>query len=114
MRWKETGALQSGLLRRIYEEVATLNGQPAVCMFFDMEKFYYSVSACLKSSIRHWSGVFPRQLLYMAMQAYRSERFHRAGEMVGQSYTALQRHPGWLPPGKQICESGFSTTSWNA
>ena len=46
---KGNSALQSGLLRRIYEEVATLNGQPAVCTFFEMEKFYDSV--CLHKII---------------------------------------------------------------
>ena len=42
---KGNSALQSGLLRRGYKEVASLNGQSAVCMFFDIEKFYDS--ACL-------------------------------------------------------------------
>ena len=42
---KGNSALQSGLLRRVYEEVASLNGQSAACVFFDMEKFYDS--ACL-------------------------------------------------------------------
>ena len=41
----EQRALQSGLLRRVYEEVASLNGQSAACVFFDKEKFYDS--ACL-------------------------------------------------------------------
>ena len=40
---KGNSALQSGLVTRIYEEVATRNGQPAV---FDMEKCYDSVCLC--------------------------------------------------------------------
>ena len=36
---KGYSALQSGLLRRIFEEVGTFSGQPAVCLFFDLWKF---------------------------------------------------------------------------
>ena len=38
-------ALQSGLLRRIYKEVATLKGQPMVRLFLDLQIFYDSVFA---------------------------------------------------------------------
>ena len=38
-------ALHSGLLRRIYKEVATLEGQPSVCLFLQLEIFYDSVFA---------------------------------------------------------------------
>ena len=81
---KGNSALQSGLLRRVYEEVASLSGQSAVCMFFDMEKFYDS--ACLYKLVDHaMARNFPKRLLYIAMQAYLSERILRAGDMVGQS-----------------------------
>ena len=64
------------------EEVATRNGQPAVCMFLDMEKFYDSVCLCIRiDQALQWH--FPKRLLYVAMQAYLSERLLRAGEMVG-------------------------------
>ena len=63
---KGNSALQSGLLRRVYEEVASLNGQSAVCMFFDVEKFYESV--CLYNLVDHaMARDFPRRLLYIAM-----------------------------------------------
>ena len=51
---------QSGLLRRVYEEVASQNGQSAVCMFFDMEKFYDS--ACLYKLVDRHSEKCPRTL----------------------------------------------------
>ena len=81
---KDNCALQSGLLRRVSEEVATLNGQPAVCMFFDKEKFYDS--ACLHKLIdQAIARNISTRLLYIAMQACLSERIPRAEEMVGQS-----------------------------
>ena len=55
---KGNSAHQSGLLRRVYEEVASQNGQSAVCMFFDMEKFYDS--ACLYKLVDRRSEKFPR------------------------------------------------------
>ena len=53
---KGSSALQSGLLRRICEEAATLYGQPAV--FFTWKS---SLTVCVStnSSIRHWSGISP-------------------------------------------------------
>ena len=102
-----TSALQSGLLRRICEEVATLIGQPAVCMFFDMEWFYDSV--CLHKLIdQSLERNFPKRLLDNAMHAYLSERVLRAGEMVVQSTQPPQWHTGWLLLGKQVCASGIS------
>ena len=42
--WDDAGkgnsALQSGLLRRIYEKFYTLDGRPSVCLFFELEKFF--------------------------------------------------------------------------
>ena len=78
---KGNSALRSGLLRRIYEEVATRNGQPAVCMFFDMEKFYDSV--CLRKLIDQalernfqkrllehmWIKLFPHNFLRQSKHA---------------------------------------------
>ena len=43
---------------------------------------------------------FPTRLLYIAMEAYFSERILRAGETVEQSNTALHWHTGWLLLGK--------------
>ena len=81
---KGNSALQSGLLRRVHEEVASLNGQSAACVFFDMEKFYDS--ACLYKLIDlAMARDFPRRLLYIAMQAYLSDRILRAGDMVMHS-----------------------------
>ena len=55
-------ALQSGLLRRVHEEVASLNGQSAACVFFDMEKFYDS--GCLYKLVDlAMAREFPRRLL---------------------------------------------------
>ena len=48
-------AFQSGLRRQVY--VATLSGQPAVCVFSDLEKFYDTV-VCTDLPIWHWSGIF--------------------------------------------------------
>ena len=76
---KGNSALQSGLLRRIYVDGATLNRQPAVCIFLDMDKFYDSV--CLHKLFDQTL----ERLLYMAMHSYFSERLFREGEMVGQS-----------------------------
>ena len=71
-------------MRRVSEEVDTLNGQPAVCMFFDKEKFYDR--ACLHKLIdQAFARNFSTRLLYIAMQACLSERIQRAEEMVGQS-----------------------------
>ena len=91
---KDNSALQSGLLRRVYEEVATLNGQPAVCMFFDMEKF--CDSACLYKLIdQAIARNFSTRLLHIAM-ACLSVRNPTCGRNGGSKYTALQWHPGRL------------------
>ena len=80
----EQRALQIGLLRRVYEEVASLNGQSAACVFFDKEKFYDS--ACLYKLIDlAMARDFPRRLLFVAMQAYLSDRILRTRDMVRQS-----------------------------
>ena len=57
---KGNSAHESGLLRRVYEEVASQNGQSVVCMFFDMEKFYDS--ACFYKLVDSHSEKFPRTL----------------------------------------------------
>ena len=60
-----SSAPQSALLRRFYDEVATLNGQPSVCLFFDLEKFYDSV--CLHKLIGlALERNFPKQQLHFA------------------------------------------------
>ena len=64
---KGNSALQSGLLRRVYEEVASLNWQ-----------LYKLVDDAIARD-------FPRRLLYIAMQACLSEWILRVGDMVGQS-----------------------------
>ena len=51
-------ALQSGLRGRIYQKVATLNGQPSACLFFDVEKFLRPC-VCTISSDWHWIGISP-------------------------------------------------------
>ena len=71
---KGNSALQSGLLRRIFEEVATLHGQPAVCLFFDLEKFYDSVCFCTKLIGLALERNFPRRLLYKAMHTFVQEK----------------------------------------
>ena len=99
---KGNSALQSGLLRRVYQEVASLNGQSAACVFFDMEKFYDS--ACLYKLIDlAMARDFPRRLLYVAMQAYLSDRIIERS-YGGAKHTALKRNFGWLLVGEQICE----------
>ena len=81
---KGNSALQSGLLRPVYEEVASLNGQSAACVFVDMEKF--CDSACFYKLVDHAMATeFPRRLLYIAMEAYLSDRILRAEHLVGQS-----------------------------
>ena len=58
------------LLRQIYKEVATLKGQPLICFFFNLEKFYDSVCMCLHKLIGlALDRNFPKPLLYTAMPA---------------------------------------------
>ena len=79
-------AQQSGLLGRIYEEVAPLNGQPSVCLFFVLQKFYDSV--CLHTLI---GRNLPKRLLHTAMQTYLTERMTSAGEIVEQRMQPTNR-----------------------
>ena len=109
---KGNRALQSGLLRRVYEEDPSLNGQSAVCMFCDMEKF--CDSACLYENVDHaMARNSPKSLLCIAMQAYLSELILRAGNMVGQNIQPSNGILAGCSVGNRIARS-FSTRSWTA
>ena len=87
---KGNSALQSGLLRRVYEEIAPLNGQFAACVLRHGEKFYDS--ACLKKPVDlAMARDFPRLLLYVAMQTYLSDRILGAGDTLEQSIQPSNR-----------------------
>ena len=87
---KGNSALQSGLRRRVY--VATLSGtassgQPAVCVFSELEKFYDTVYLHKLIGLPLERN-FPKRLLFVAMEAYLSERTLRAGGNGGAKHTA--------------------------
>ena len=65
---------------------ASLNEKSAACVFFDMEKFYDS--ACLYKLIDlEMARDFPRRLLYIAMQAYLSDRIFERELWWGKAYS---------------------------
>ena len=75
---------QCALSERIYEQVARLNGQPTVCLFFDLEhdddNVFFLHTLIGLTLERH----FPKRLLHTAMQAHFWERILRASEIVGK------------------------------
>ena len=91
-------------MRRTYEEVATLNGQSALCMFFDMEKFFDCVFVQpLRSSIGAELSKTTALHCYASVPQRTNLPCRRNG---GAKHTALHWHTGWLLLVKQVCEDG--------
>ena len=76
---KGSSALQAALRRRLGEEVATLLGKTVIGVYYDMEKFYDSISL---SGLISWARdrEFQPVILCLAMQVHMAPRTLRAGE----------------------------------
>ena len=107
---KGNSALQSGLLRRIYEEVATLNGQQSACSA--IWKSSLTVCVCTNSSIRHWSGTFQNDCSTLLCKRISASESSVQGKWWSKAYSLAVAY--WLAaPWETGLRGWYFTTFWN-
>ena len=104
---KGNSALQSGLLRRIYEEVATLNGQQSACS--SIWKSSLTVCVCTNSSIRHWSGTFQNDCFTLLCKRISASESSVQGKWWSKAYSLIRPNPCATPLWAFICPVRLQT-----
>ena len=84
-----SSALRAAIMRRMRDEVAVLSGQEALCILWDLAKFFETI--CLdKLAARCKHLGFPAQIASVCLNMYRGPRFLTLGRMVQGPFYAMR------------------------